>query len=158
MPAPVGTGMMMIVREHGTKTLRSGSHLKRIMLGLPLAFGLSACDPVTLTAASIGAGVGINHTLTGMVYKTFTAPLKTVETASVRAMQDMGITVASQETNEEGERLIVASAKDREIEVRLEPLTPRTTQMRVVASEGVLKDSATATEIVLQTDRVMSGG
>lgn len=141
----------------GSVTSLRSSALGRV-LALGLAIGISGCDPVSLTAASIGAGVGINHTLTGMVYKTFTAPLKTVESASVRAMNDMGIIVVSSETNDEGERLIIASAKDREIEVRLEPLTKRTTQMRVVASEGVLKDSATATEIVMQTDRVMSGG
>ena len=123
-----------------------------------LSFGVSGCDPISLTAASLGAGVGINHQLTGMIYKTFTAPMKSVETASVRAMKDMGIKVESRETDETGERLILASARDREIEVRLEPLTKRTTQMRVIASEGMFKDSATATEIAMQTERVLAGG
>ncbi|WP_428607443.1 DUF3568 family protein [Sedimenticola sp.] len=135
--------------------------LKRITkpaIVLVCAFGINGCDPITLTAASIGAGVGVNHTLGGMIYKTFTAPMKSVETAAVRAMKDMGIKVDSRSTNEKGERIILASANKRDIEVRLEPLTKRTTQMRAVASEGVLKDSATATEIVLQTERVLSGG
>lgn len=122
------------------------------------SLAITGCDPITLTAASIGAGVGVNHTLGGMIYKTFTAPMKSVETATVRAMGDMGIKVDSRETNEKGERVILAKVNQRDIEVRLEPLTSRTTQMRAVASEGILKDSATATEIVLQTERVLSGG
>ncbi len=131
---------------------------KRATLLILLAATTTACDPVTLTAASLGAGVGISHTLGGIVYKTFTAPMKTVEESSVAAMRDMGVKVVSRTTNKEGERVINATAKDREIEVLLEPLTPRTTRMRVIASNGVLKDSATATEILLQTERVLSRG
>jgi hypothetical protein len=42
------------------------------------------------------------------------------------------------------------------IEVEFEALTPKTTRMRVVAdSEGLIKDSATATEIILQTERAL---
>ena len=126
------------------------------ILMLPIFF--SGCASVALTAGAIGASVGVNHTLSGMVYKTFTAPSKSVEKASVRALKDMGIKVDTRETNEDGERLLLAFANQREIEVRLESLTKRTTQMRVVVSEGVIKDSATATEIVLQTERVLSGG
>lgn len=123
-----------------------------------LVAGTGGCDPVTLTAASLGAGLGISHTLGGIIYKTFTAPLKTVEEGSIVAMRDMGVKVISRSTNKEGERVINATAKDREIEVVLEPLTPRTTRMRVIASNGLLKDSATAQEIMLQTERVLSRG
>ena len=123
-----------------------------------VSLGVAGCDPLTLTAASIGAGVGVNHTLTGMVYKTFTAPIKSVETASVRAMKDMGIKIESRSTNGDGERLVLGAANKREVEVRLEKLTKRTTQIRVIVSEGMLKDAATATEIVLQTERVLSRG
>jgi Protein of unknown function (DUF3568) len=123
-----------------------------------LTVGTAGCDPISLTAASLGAGVGVSHTLNGIIYRTFTAPLKTVENGSVVAMQDMGVKVVSRTTNKVGERVISATAKDREIEVLLEPLTPRTTRMRVIASNGLLKDSATAQEIMLQTERVLSRG
>lgn len=119
---------------------------------------LSGCDPISLTAASIGAATGVSHTLNGIVYKTFTAPIKSVEWASVRALKDMGIKVVSRETNETGERVITASARHRDIEVLLEPLSKRTTRMRSTASGGLLKDAATATEIILQTERVLSAG
>lgn len=123
-----------------------------------LTVSTAGCDPISLTAASLGAGVGVSHTLNGIIYRTFTAPLKTVENGSVVAMQDMGVKVVSRTTNKVGERVISATAKDREIEVLLEPLTPRTTRMRVIASNGLLKDSATAQEIMLQTERVLSRG
>jgi hypothetical protein len=128
------------------------------LTALVLTVGTAGCDPVTLTAASLGAGVGVSHTLSGIIYRTFTAPIKTVENGSVAAMRDMGVKVVSRSTNKMGERVINATAKDREIEVLLEPLTPRTTRMRVIASNGLLKDSATAQEIMLQTERVLSRG
>lgn len=139
------------------------SHTRRLPLRstlavLALAMSTTACDPVTLTAASLGAGVGVSHTLNGIIYRTFTAPMSTVEQGSVIAMRDMGVKVVSRSTNKEGERVINATARDREIEVLLEPLTPRTTRMRVIASNGLLKDSATAQEIMLQTERVLSRG
>jgi hypothetical protein len=123
-----------------------------------LATCTAGCDPISLTAASLGAGVGISQTMGSIIYKTFTAPMKTVEQSSVAAMRDMGVKVVSRSTNGDGERVITATAKNRNIEVLLEPLTPRTTRMRVIASNGILKDGATATEIVLQTERILSNG
>lgn len=139
-----------------TSTCRSIKPLPWLLAGI-LNLGLTGCDPVTLTAASIGAATGVSHTLGGIIYKTFTAPMKTVERANIRALNDMGIQVTSRQTNEQGERVILAAAKNRDIEVLLEPLTKNTTRIRVIARNGILKDSATATEIVLQTDRIMIG-
>jgi hypothetical protein len=53
--------------------------------------------------------------------------------------------------------LITAKAADREIEIELEALTPNTTRMLVVAKKesGILRDSATATEIILQTEKMV---
>ena len=121
-----------------------------------LAASTAGCDPISLTAASLGAGLGVSHTLNGIIYRTFTAPMKTVESGSIQAMRDMGVKVVSRSTNDEGDRVINATARDREIEVLLEPLTTRTTRMRVIASNGLLKDSSTAQEIMLQTERVLS--
>lgn len=134
------------------------SRARRSLALVLLAVGTAGCDPISLTAASLGAGVGVSHTLNGIIYRTFTAPMKTVENGSVQAMRDMGVKVVSRSTNQEGERVINATARDREIEVLLEPLTKRTTRMRVIASNGLLKDSATAQEIMLQTERVLSKG
>jgi len=125
---------------------------------LVLAASTTGCDPITLTAASLGASMGVAHTVNGIIYRTFTAPMRTVERGSVQAMRDMGVKVVSRSTNDGGERVINATAKDRNIEVLLEPLTTRTTRMRVIASNGLLTDSATAQEIMHQTERVLSRG
>ena len=129
--------------------------LTAVILSIPL---LTACEPITLTAASLAAGTGISHTLGGIVSRTFTAPMQTVENANTRALRDMGIKVVSRQTNEEGERVVSAEAKDREIEILLEPLSSRTTRIRARAMEGMLHDAATATEIILQTERVLAKG
>ena len=129
--------------------------LTAVILSSPL---VTACDPVSLTAASLAAGTGISHTLGGIVSRTFTAPMKTVENANSRALRDMGIQVVSRTTNEEGERVVSAEAKGREIEILLEPLSARTTRIRARATDGILHDAATATEIILQTERVLARG
>ncbi len=90
--------------------------------------------------------------------RTFTAPLKTVENANTRALRDMGIKVVSRTTTEDGERVVTAKAKKREIEIFLEPLSSRTTRIRARATDGILHDAATATEIILQTERVLARG
>ncbi|MGE5318750.1 MAG: DUF3568 family protein [Hyphomicrobiaceae bacterium] len=123
-----------------------------------LAASTAGCDPISLTAASLGASMGVSHTINGIIYRTFTAPMRTVELGSVQAMRDMGVKVVSRSTNDAGERVINATAKDRDIEVLLEPITTRTTRMRVIASNGLLTDSATAQEILHQTERVLSKG
>jgi hypothetical protein len=115
----------------------------------------SGCAAVALTAAGVGAAVGVNHTLNGIVYKTFAEPLPKVKRATLTALQQMEIPVETVEKTKQGE-LIRAKAANRAIEVEFESLTPKTTRMRVVAdSDGLIKDSATATEIILQTERAL---
>jgi len=128
-------------------------------VSLPLlvavVFGLSGCAAVGLTALGVGGAVGVNHQLGGIVYKTFTEPLPKVRRASLTALKQMEITVKGVEKTELGE-VIKATAVNRAIEIQLESLTPKTTRMRVTAdSDGLFKDSATATEIILQTERAI---
>jgi len=120
-----------------------------------LAAALSACEPLAVTAFGVGASTAVGHTLTGVTYRTFTAPMARVQSASVGALNRMGIKVARTEKN--GDTLILkASAKAREIQVELEPLTSNTTHMRVTARNGgIFYDSATATEIILQTEKIL---
>ena len=115
----------------------------------------SGCAAVALTALGVGGAVGVNHTLNGMVYKTFTEPLPKVKRATLTALKQMEIAVDAVEKTKQGE-VIKAKASNRAIEVEFEALTPKTTRMRVVAdSDGLIKDSATATEIILQTERAL---
>jgi hypothetical protein len=121
-----------------------------------LAFSLAGagCVPVALTAAGVGMATGVGHTLGGMVYKTFTTPQANVKKATYGALGRMQIKVVNAKRDGSTE-VITAKAADREIEIELEALTPNTTRMLVVAKKdgGVLRDSATATEIILQTEK-----
>ena len=124
---------------------------------LPLALLLTACDPISLTLFGVGSATGVSYTLNGYAYKTFTAPLAKVDRAAVTALKRMGIKVESSEKTDKG-KIIRAKAADREIEIVLESLSPKTTSMRSAARRNaVLQDRATATEIVLQTEEVLVG-
>jgi hypothetical protein len=94
---------------------------------------------------------------TGIAYRTFSVPLPKVRSAVMTAFDRMGIAVGSKEKIENGERF-TAKASDREIEIELEAITPKTTRMRSTARSGIFRDAATATEIILQTERVLGGG
>lgn len=117
---------------------------------------LAACEPLSMTMLSVGAGAGVGHQLNGIVYKTFTEPAPKVKRAAVAALKRMAIKVDSIDKTDTGET-IKAKAADRHIDIELESLTPNTTRMRAVArKEGsILVDSATAVEIIGQTERLL---
>lgn len=118
--------------------------------------GLQGCDPISLTAMGVGASTGVQHTLTGISYRTFTVPMPRVRSAVMTAFERMGIEVGGEEPIENGKRF-TAHAADRDIEVELEALSPKATRMRSTAKNGLFRDAATATEIILQTERVLGG-
>ncbi len=130
------------------------------MKGL-LAVALSACLLGGCAAAGVmvagaGAGVamgtGVEHTLSGITYKTFTASVDDMRQATLTTFQRMEMTVTEDSKSDDGWK-ISATAVQRTIDVELEMLTPSTTRMRVVANKGEIffKDASTATEIILQT-------
>src|SRR5215213_8941090 len=119
-----------------------------------LIWSLEGCT-VALTAIGVGAGTAINHTLSGIGYKTFTAPMPKVKTASVGALNRMGLTHTGSEKHD-GNEVVKAAGKDRNIEILLEPISSKSTRMRVIARNGGLfYDSATANEIITQTERIL---
>jgi hypothetical protein len=144
--------------EYG-RNVAQGRRLRqwnRLVAILFLSGTLSGCDPFTLTALGVGGAAGVQHTLTGIAYRTFSVPLPKVRSAVMTAFDHMGIKVASKEKIENGERF-TARASDRDIEIELEAITPKTTRMRSTAKTGLFRDAATATEIILQTERVLGG-
>jgi hypothetical protein len=116
---------------------------------------LGGCAAVALTALGVGMATGVSHTLGGMVYKTFTAPQAHVKRATLGALNRMQVKVVQSRREGSTER-ILARAGDRDIEVELEALTPNTTRMLVTAKKdgGILRDGATATEVILQTEKI----
>ena len=124
------------------------------------ALGSGGCAAVALTlfgaGAGTAAGTGVGYTLDSISYKTFTVPLTGLTTATVMTLDRMDIKVLDNQETEAG-RTITAQAADRNIEIELDRLTTRTTRMRVVARRNwFIQDRATATEIILQTDRTLS--
>ncbi len=119
----------------------------------------SGCASVGMTLFGVGAGVttgtSVAYTLDGIAYRTFTAPLPQVESAARTALDRMGIRVASTAKIDQG-KAIRAVSNDREIEIELEMVSLKTTRIRTVAKQGIFfKDRATATEIIIQTEKVL---
>ena len=117
---------------------------------------LGGCAAVGITALGVGMGTGVGHHLGGMVYKTFTAPQAQVKKAAQSALGKMQVKVVKSERDGTTET-ILARAGDRDIDIVLESLTPNTTRMKVTARQtgGFLTDSATATEVILQTEKLV---
>lgn len=115
---------------------------------------LGGCAAAALTVAGVGGGVAASHQMGGLTYRTFSEPLPKVRNAVLAALKRMAIKTQSTEKIELGER-ILARAGDRNIEIELEALTPNTTRVKAVARKdgGLIVDSATAVEIINQTER-----
>jgi len=125
-------------------------------LVLAVATAVQGCAGAGLTLFGVGAGVtagtSVDHTLSGIAYKTFTTPLPELRTATLHTLDRMAFKVTEDQPAEFGHQ-IKATAEARDILVEFERLTPQTTRMRVTADQAglLLRDRATATEIVVQT-------
>lgn len=131
----------------------------RLSLPVVLFLALSGCAAVALTAVGVGMATGVSHTLGGIVYKTFAAPQPKVRRSTVAALGRMQIRIV--EAKHEGStEVIKARAADRDIAVEIEALTPNTTRLSVTAVKdgGLIRDAATATEIILQTEKLVGTG
>ena len=112
-----------------------------------------------MTLFGVGAGVttgtSVAYTLDGIAYRSFTASLPRVESATRTALDHMGIKVEATSKIDQG-KAIKAVSNDRQIEIELEMISPKTTRIRTVAKQGFFfKDRATATEIIIQTEKVL---
>jgi len=147
---------MMITRLHGSSPPPCRRLARLLAIG-SAALLLAGCEAMAITAFGVGASTGVAQTLNGRAYRTFTAPVASVKQATLAALNRMGIQVVSSK-RVASEEIIIAKAADREIEISLEALSPTSTRMRSVTKQGLLYDSATSLEIVLQTEkRVING-
>ena len=108
-----------------------------------------------MSMAGAGASAALGQYSNGISYRTFTAPLPVVKKASIAALENMGITLDSFERFDAGE-IIFARAEGRTVEIELEAISQRATRLRVATRNGgFFYDSATANEIVAQTQKVL---
>ncbi len=114
---------------------------------------LSGCVAAATSAAGMGGSAAITHTMNGITYRTFTSPQAKVRVATIRALERMQIQLVSDSMqNKSNIILVTAKTPERKIEIQLEPISPNTTRMRVVAKgSGIFYDASTAEEIIQQT-------
>jgi hypothetical protein len=136
------------------KTTVIASRFAAMALGLMV---LQGCTGAALTAGAMAADAGLEHTLSGISYKTFTVSLDDMRAATFDTLDRLDMDIADQARETSG-WTITATARDRTIEIELEALTRRVTRMRVVAHFGGLffKDASTATEIIIQTAQTLA--
>ena len=88
--------------------------MKKIVAVMALAcIPLGGCAAVALTALGIGMATGVSHTLSGMVYKTFTTPQAQVEKATYGALNRMQVKVVNAK-RDGSNKMILAKAGDRD--------------------------------------------
>jgi len=120
-----------------------------------------SCAALGVSLLAVGAGTaagqGISYNVNSIAYKTFTVPIEGLEVATLKSLRRMEISVRSRDNTDEGVT-ILAQAKDRQIDIDLDRITPRTSRMRVDVKLGwFFKDQATAAEIIAQTTQVLDG-
>jgi hypothetical protein len=138
-----------------------GRKMTRVLFVSFMAFVVQGCaagigTAFMATGAGVAVGAGVDHTLSGIAYKTFSVSTNELRFATLKTLHRMDISVIRDEDTPD-HHAIDGKASDRTIEIELEPLTRRTTRMRVVANMGGLffKDAATATEIIVQTAQTL---
>jgi hypothetical protein len=123
---------------------------------LCLVLALSGCAAIGLTvptAAVSGGAAGVNYSFTNNAYKTISYPVADVEAALNRALKKMDIKETKRQ-KEEGKVSISAITSNLDIYIDLEKVTPTVTKIEVNAKKGIFfKDKATATEIIVQTEK-----
>ncbi len=123
---------------------------------LCLILALSGCSAIGLTvpaAAVSGGAAGVNYSFTNNAYKTISYPVANVEAALDKALKKMDIKETKRK-KEEGKVSISAVTSTLDIDIDLENVTPTVTKIEVSAKKGVfIKDKATATEIIVQTEK-----
>jgi hypothetical protein len=134
-----------------------------MLLSFSSLCSLGGCAGVTTTLFGAGAGTatssGVSYTIDNIAYKTFNVPVDKVEQGARSVLGKMEFPVTTVERTTAGVSILAQSANaahELDIEIELERLSPQVTRMRVIAKRGVfLKDAATATEIILQTAKLL---
>jgi hypothetical protein len=116
---------------------------------------ISGCGPAIIAGAGGATAAGIYYTVTDSAEKTFSHPYKLVREALFEASKKMGIEISSYVPISDGE-VFHGSTPKLKIEVTLRKLTEKITKVGVdVRKDMVVKDKATATELILQMDKVL---
>jgi len=122
------------------------------LIGLSLNGCSSGGSSLFATGTGIAVGAGVDHTTTGVAYRTFAASKGDLHIATLATLRRMDLRVVKDGPAAQI-HTIVAKAGKRTIEIELEALSSETSRMRVAANEDatIFNDAGTATEIIVQT-------
>lgn len=129
--------------------------LKIVAFGAVLiSLGLfqAGCE-YALTGALTGASMGLGYLYATIAEKTVSYDIDRMSRATVLALKKMGISIHAQ-SKAEGRRRIRAKAKDLDITIKLKEITHKSTKIKVNAGNVIIRDKATALEIIRQTVEV----
>jgi len=137
----------------------------RLLALIVLALPASGCAALALPAVGVsimgdaaGSAVkaGVEHTIGGATYRTFSASRADVRAAVRQSFRDLEIQITEDELLIGGGARIVGEALHREITVELEPVTPALTRLKIAVRQGLLgRDRATSAELIEQTARAL---
>lgn len=112
--------------------------------------GCQVVAPLALTSTSMG----VAYYYMNVSEKTCVYDLDTMNRASVVTLKRMGFKLGEQSRDDEGDRKIKADTEELNITVKLKKVTTKCTKIKVTARKSVLiRDKATAAEIILQTEK-----
>ena len=148
---------------HGVAIVR---HLRVLLIGAlvaGLATGCTGIELPALGAAALSAGVGnavragTEYTVTGTAYRTFTLSLEDLAAVVRRTMDRMDLPVTQAEVH--GTQLkFTAEGIDRTVQLSLTPISGAVTRLGIAVKRGIiLRDRATASEIVTQIEQTVVG-
>ena len=111
---------------------------------------LSGCGS-TVTGGGAGARAGgVEYTLTGVAYRTVNADLTATKRAAVKALKQLDMNPSGPVNTDKGAKVLAATST-LNIKVEMERITSRATKISVDAKARVLRDKATAAEILRRT-------
>jgi len=116
-----------------------------LLLGVPHA----GCEYAATTALT-GVSMSIAYLYTSIAERTVCCDLDRMGKAALLALKKMGISICDQ-SKDGGERKIRAETKDLHITIKLKEITQKSTKIKVSARHLIMKDKATALEIIRQT-------
>jgi len=122
---------------------------------LLLLLATQGCAVVAVGAVA-AAAAGVTYTMLGTAEKTFNEEFDTVLAALQKALVALDIKTGETKKTEEDKKVVLteieAYARDLIIKISVERITERATRVVVDASKKyVIKDAATAGEILIQT-------
>jgi len=117
---------------------------------------LSGCAVLALSALGAGAGAGIPYVMTDCADRTLNYSYDQVNQATPLVLSNLDISMLNSTPTKNGEKM-KALASELEITIEMEKITEKATRVTVNATKNtVVKDKATAEEIINQLERILA--